>query len=281
MFRFTLRLGGVAALVALAACAEHSPTAAPADGSAAPARGGYLITEFRCSVTVASREMKCVEARPVDMRGDLLLGSGYVQLSSQGPIYDGERDYTFEVAVKNLIHQKIGTTNGSAYAMNGIRVFFSQQPHATSGYGTITVVPDGYDTFTAANQPYYKYYTILDYNEQSSWQQWLFEIPPTVNTFAFVVYVSAPVQYPVGWVTVTPDTWSLAVSETKQLSNTVVNQYGNLVSGATVTWSSSNTSVATVSSSGLVTATGSGSATITVTDNAVAGRTGTASITVP
>jgi uncharacterized protein YjdB len=204
-----------------------------------------------------------------------------VQLNSRNVYYDGVQDFTFEVAVTNLIHQKIGTTDGSTVASTGIRIFFTQEPYATSGYGTIDVVPDGYGTFTQSNQPYYQYNQILDNNVQSSWKGWLFEMPPTVTTFAFTVYASAPVQYPVGWITVTPDYWSLDVSETKQLSKMVFNQYGNLVSGATLTWSSSNTSVATVSSGGLVTATGSGNATITATDNAVAGRTGTAQINVP
>jgi uncharacterized protein YjdB len=51
--------------------------------------------------------------------------------------------------------------------------------------------------------------------------------------------------------------------------------------GATVNWSSSNPSVATVSSGGLVTAVGHGSAIITATDATVSGRTGTASFNMP
>lgn len=279
MFRFALRLGSVAALVALAACADRSPTAVR--DAAAPTPGGYLSTEFRCSVTVSSGATKCVEARPAGARGDLLLGGGYVQLNSRNVSYDGVQNFTFEVAVTNLIHQLIGTTDGSTVASTGIRVFFTQEPYATSGYGTINVVPDGYGTFTQSNQPYYQYNQILDNNVQSSWKGWLFEMPPTVGTFAFTVYVSAPVRYPVGWISLTPNAWSLDPSETKQLSKMVFNQYGNLVSGATVNWSSSNGSVATVSSGGLVTGVSSGSATITATDAAVAGRTGTAAINVP
>jgi uncharacterized protein YjdB len=281
MVRFTLRLGGAAALVALAACAERSPTAVPADDPAGSARGGYLTTEFRCSVTVASRQTSCVEARAAGVRGDLIMGSGYVQLNSRNVSYDGVQNFTFQVAATNLIHQKIGTTDGSTVASTGIRVFFALEPYATSGSGTITVVPDGYDAFTASNQPYYEYDQILDNNVQSSWKGWLFQMPPTVTTFAFTVYVSAPVQFPVGWITVNPDSWSVDVGFTKQLSATDFNQYGNLVSSPSLSWSTGNTSIATVSSSGLVTATGHGNVTITVSDNAVSGRTGTALINVP
>src|SRR5439155_2339621 len=52
---------------------------------------------------------------------------------------------------------------------------------------------------------------------------------------------------------------------------------GNILTGRTVTWSSNNTSVATVNSSGLVTTKVAGSATITATSE---GQSGTSSITV-
>ena len=56
-----------------------------------------------------------------------------------------------------------------------------------------------------------------------------------------------------------------SLGETSQLSATVKDQNGATMSGATVTWSSSSASVATVSSTGLVTAIASGSATVTAT----------------
>jgi len=54
-----------------------------------------------------------------------------------------------------------------------------------------------------------------------------------------------------------------AVGQTRQLSPTVTDEQGNAVSGVTVTWTSSNDAVASVSSSGLVTAHATGSAQIT------------------
>jgi len=56
-----------------------------------------------------------------------------------------------------------------------------------------------------------------------------------------------------------------SLGETSQLSATVKDQNGATMSGASVTWSSSSTSVATVSSSGLVTAVANGATTITAT----------------
>jgi hypothetical protein len=54
-----------------------------------------------------------------------------------------------------------------------------------------------------------------------------------------------------------------SLGQTQQLFPSVSDQNGNTLAGADVTWSSSNTGVATVSSNGVVTATGGGSATIT------------------
>ena len=82
---------------------------------------------------------------------------------------------------------------------------------------------------------------------------------------------------PVASVTVSPATASLTVGQTAQLTATTKDANGNILSGRPVTWSTSNASVATVSSSGLVTAAGAGSATITAMSE---GKSGTATITV-
>ena len=54
-----------------------------------------------------------------------------------------------------------------------------------------------------------------------------------------------------------------AAGQTRQLSPTVTDQQGNPLSGVTVTWTSNNDAVASVSSTGLVTAHATGSAQIT------------------
>ena len=82
---------------------------------------------------------------------------------------------------------------------------------------------------------------------------------------------------PVASVTVTPATASLLTGQTAQLTATTKDANGNILSGRVVTWSSSNTTVASVSSSGLVTGGAGGSATITATSE---GQSGTATVTV-
>ena len=82
---------------------------------------------------------------------------------------------------------------------------------------------------------------------------------------------------PVASVGVAPATASVQVGQTTQLMATPKDQSGNALSGRTVTWSSSNTSVATVSSGGLVAGATAGTATITATSE---GKSGAAAVTV-
>ena len=85
------------------------------------------------------------------------------------------------------------------------------------------------------------------------------------------------VHVPVASVTVSPAAASADVGSTVQLTATPKDANGAPLTGRTVTWGSSNTSVATVSASGLVTGAAVGTATITATSE---GKSGTAAITV-
>src|SRR5712691_5524578 len=85
------------------------------------------------------------------------------------------------------------------------------------------------------------------------------------------------VSVPVASVTVSPAAASVQAGQTQQLTATLKDANGNVLTGRTVTWSSNNTTVATVNGTGLVTAKVAGSATITATSE---GQSGTASITV-
>jgi uncharacterized protein YjdB len=84
------------------------------------------------------------------------------------------------------------------------------------------------------------------------------------------------VTQPVSGVSVSPTSATLNVGGTQQLTATVS---PSTASNQNVTWSSSNTSVATVSNTGLVTAVAAGSATITVRTSD-GGYTATCSVTV-
>jgi uncharacterized protein YjdB len=78
-------------------------------------------------------------------------------------------------------------------------------------------------------------------------------------------------------VTVSPPSASVGVGATTALQAAVKDQNGNTMSGQTVTWSTDNAPVATVSSSGVVSGLAAGSANITATSS---GKSGSAVITV-
>src|SRR5205085_7784925 len=70
---------------------------------------------------------------------------------------------------------------------------------------------------------------------------------------------------PVASVQVTPATKSMFVTQTQQLTATPKDSIGGTLLNRTVTFSTSDATVATVTTTGLVTGTGGGTATITAT----------------
>ena len=81
-------------------------------------------------------------------------------------------------------------------------------------------------------------------------------------------------------VTLSPATSTKAIGETQQLTAVVADASGNALTGRAITWSSSNTSAATVSTTGLITAVSAGAATINASVNGVIGSA-TISVTAP
>src|SRR5947208_4843091 len=82
---------------------------------------------------------------------------------------------------------------------------------------------------------------------------------------------------PVAAVTVTPSSGTVAIGQTVQLTATPRDASGNPLTGRAISWSSSDNTIATVSSSGLVTGVVAGAVTITATSE---GQSGTSAITV-
>ena len=104
----------------------------------------------------------------------------------------------------------------------------------------------------------------------------------TTKEFNFFIYLiegeAAPVTPTVSSVTVSPASATLEINDTQQLTATV--NVTPSTADNTVTWSTSDASVATVSQTGLVTAVAQGTATITATSNLDNSKTGTCAITV-
>ena len=100
--------------------------------------------------------------------------------------------------------------------------------------------------------------------------------PPAPPTNVRVV-TGAVGPTPIASVIVAPASASVVRGSTQQLTATPRDAAGNALTGRTVTWSSSSTSVATVSGTGLVSGVAAGTATITATSEGVSG---TSAITV-
>jgi Bacterial Ig-like domain (group 2) len=212
---------------------------------------------------------------PSTINGNLMVGGQgqYVRVTSSNVSYDAALGrFTFDVSLRNLIEQPLGTTDGTTLDPAGVRLFFHQAPAATSGTGAVTVVGDGTGFFSGPSQPYYQYNEVLSPLEVSPTRQWRLDMPPTVTTFNFTLLVYAAVPYPNGYVTLDGKLpggtyGSLAPGGTHQLSAVVKTAAGKPVSGA-VTFATSDPGCATVSGSGLVTAVGPGTCTITATSGA-------------
>jgi hypothetical protein len=85
------------------------------------------------------------------------------------------------------------------------------------------------------------------------------------------------IPVPVASVTVTPSSGTVQVASTLQLTATLRDDEGNVLTGRTVVWTTGSAAVARVTSGGLVQGVATGQVTITATSE---GRTGTAAITV-
>jgi uncharacterized protein YjdB len=79
-------------------------------------------------------------------------------------------------------------------------------------------------------------------------------------------------EVPVASIAVTPTVSDLVAGQTTQLSVELRSASGSPLTGRAITWSTSSSDVATVSSDGLVTAVGQGTATITATSEGVLGH---------
>src|SRR5690606_37515361 len=124
-----------------------------------------------------------------------------VRLSSSDVKYDvGAHLFSAAVTVENLILQALGTEDGETEAAEGVRVFYHSLPAVTGGEGVVAVAnADGHDLFTGTGQPYDRY-EMLEAGQVSAPRTWTWAVPETVESFDFSFFVSAPVQYPDGWI---------------------------------------------------------------------------------
>lgn len=248
------------------------------------AGSGVRLAAVPCVATVATRTVTCgvpQSTPPSGVAADIIIGgqNRYLTLASSNVDYDvAGQQMSFNVTIRNLIPQAIGTTDGSTPAPTGIRVFFQENPHATAGTGAITFAnSDGEDTFLASGQAFFQYNHVLQQFQVSPAKTWVFNVPPTVESFAFLVYVSAPVQYPDGFIVVSGNQ-NVKSGLERTYTARILSAVGNEEPG-TVTWSSAHQGVlATIdASTGVLHGYRAGQTTVTATAGV---RSGTLGVTV-
>jgi hypothetical protein len=188
-----IRLAAPTALLLLGGACSDLPFAA-GDGLTPPPPADVRAA-LECTAEVHRGTVSCTpSAASAPGRGNLIFGGQgvNVRLASAGVAYDSAAQvFSMDVTVQNLLVQQMGTAEGTDTA--GIVVFFAAGPAATAGAGAVGVRnPDGEGAFTAFAQPYFHYPEVLALNATSAPRRWEFDAPPTVQSFAFRVYVRTP-----------------------------------------------------------------------------------------
>jgi hypothetical protein len=261
------------ALVALAlvmsACTETAPPTSPETGTQEPDPSTH-VASVNCTANVVLGELSCGKVAVVDgMSGlspNFLIVGGqgvFVQLTSSNVVYNSVTEiFQADVEVENLILQGLGSAD--AITITGVRVFFHTGPNVTGGTGTVTVDnADDVGNFTGTNQPFHFYDEFLPPFFTTSPKTWRWNVTPTVTTFEFTVYVDADVLNPNGFVYMIPRSALMSVGGGTVTVNGIPVDAVTRVVPTTVTYASSDNSVATVDpNTGVITAQGPGIADI-------------------
>jgi hypothetical protein len=245
--RATRPLALVTAALVLAACADTGPLRPEAMADPEPET---LQTMMTCTVSTVGRTMTCGADPALGGASGVIMGGQGVNVtltSSNGAVVLDT--FAIDVTVTNLIPQALGTTNGSSADPAGVRVFFYEEPIATSG-GTVTVAnADGSAMFTSGSQPYHQYNGMLEQDATSAVKRWKFHLDGGATTFTFKVLISAAVQYPDGYIDGHYYVLTLNPGETRTLPGTVRRVNGGVHPNQAINWVSGAPATAAVSGS--------------------------------
>jgi hypothetical protein len=266
--------------LAAAACTDRANPLAPAPGPGGGIPGAPItIQSLACTASLAELSVRCAPPPPEGgARGDIIVGNQgvLVQVTTSNVAYNaGTGQFTFNTTLQNLIEQPMGTTDGTTLDPGGIRVFFHSGPNVLTGTGVASVLPDGFATFTAAGQPYYQYNQVLANGVTSAAKAWTLIMPPTVLTFSFLLYVSAPVEYPNGYITMDGSLPGASYGyfhpgDTHPVFAMAKTAVGTALPGTPIAFGTTDANCATVSVGGTVTGVRSATCSITATSGAFA-----------
>lgn len=180
------------------------------------------------------RDSRLVSPRATSTRArsalskDVVIGGGqgqYITLATSDYAFDTISNiFSLDATVQNDLLEPLGTPDGST--TTGIKVFVSQL-YATVGTGATYVAnPDGTDTFTATNQPYWLYNQMLAPGQVSNSRNWQIYLAPTVDDFYIVIetYAGFPAEFSVP--ATAPDTTVDSIYANSYITNSDPNYTG-------------------------------------------------------
>ena len=215
-----------------------------------------VLQALDCSVDLREGAMACKGAEPgtgsaLGAGGVILGGQNvFVRLASSNVSFVNGR-LTLDVTVQNLIGQPLGTGDGVTAHSGGVRVWFNDGPTALPGGSATVVNADGEGILVSAPQPYFQYNTILAPNQVSAPRRWEMDYTAGAERISFSVYVVAVVQHENDTVEMASGYTFVLPGDTVRMKATVRDFTGRPRAGR-VTWSSSDTTVATIDSTGLL-----------------------------
>jgi len=265
--RRALFLAGL--FVAVSCSDAGNPLAPPTDPTPRPVPADGIAMD--CQLSVPTGELSCQSPTPGTggALGDIIVGGQdvKVRLVASNHVFRGDSTdaapdtMEIDVTVQNLMRQALGTTDGTTLDPEGVRLFFSLGPIGQPT-GSVTVDNAATGMFTTGEEYFFQYDTILQPDSVSAPLTWIFAHSTSVELIRFRILVQAAVQFPDGFIEVTPRADTLASGETVPLSYLIYTAESDTLVG-TPAWSTSDEAIATVDAGGVVTGTGTGTATIT------------------
>lgn len=228
------------ATLLLAVACDHVPSAPEARTPTAVSTAGHtLLGTVTCHVDAVAGTTRCGDAAPAGGadRTRVLLNSFFTVITNSSFTSGGQK--TFFNEIRNDLGQAIGTNTG--LDVDTIYAFISAIT-VTGGSGTVTVAnADGTATFTAANQPFWKWRQTIEPGNTTGTTVWTFNVPGTVTAWSYTVGLSAPIAHPNGWVEISGNP-QIQYGQYQLLTATVYDWTGEVDDTDYVTWSGTNVS---------------------------------------
>ncbi|MFL5540260.1 MAG: S8 family serine peptidase, partial [Longimicrobiaceae bacterium] len=168
------------------------------------------------------------DGRPLGPRATLIPDAEWMVETVAGAYTPADSTYRFSLRVVNNTENALGTPDG--VAVSGLKVFLpvrvmgylGRQPGDTSDpYGILVPPmqninnsvqprnPDGFESFSAPDQPYWSYPEIVQPGGASAWKEWQFTLDPAVSYFYFAVSLFTRVPGELAVPSAPPQDWTI------------------------------------------------------------------------